>query len=369
MASHHDILDQLNTAVALVAECDGVFRLRYLNQSAQFLFGRSDTQAVGQPLTELISDSHATPAVLQRVLETGQPFTKREVALRLPEGVVRVHYSISPISPVSKRELLLEFERLDRFLRIGKDESHVNLQETMRKLARGLAHEIKNPLGGIRGAAQLLHRELSNGEQREYTSVIIAEADRLRNLADRILGPDDMPNLAPVNVHYVIERVVKLLEAECPARIVFQRHYDPSLPEIHGDFEKLVQATFNVLNNAVLALAKTPQPTIELRTRVLRRFTIGQTCHRLVANVDFIDNGPGVPADIAERIFFPTISGRADGSGLGLAIAQTILAQHGGLVECESEPGRTVFSFYLPIGSPTGDTAACAKAKETRRGP
>ena len=363
MATPRDILDHLNTAVALVDASDGAFRLCYLNQSAQFLFGRSDTQAVGQPLANLISDSHVQPEVLQRVLDGAQPFTKREVALRLPAGAVRVNYSISP---VSDRELLLEFERLDRFLRIGKDESHVSLQETMRKLARGLAHEIKNPLGGIRGAAQLLHRQLPSGEQREYTSVIIAEADRLRNLADRILGPDDVPKLAPVNVHHVIERVVKLLEAECPARIVFERHYDPSLPEVRGDFEKLVQATFNVLNNAVLALAKTPQPAIQLRTRVLRRFTIGQTCHRLVANVDFIDNGPGIPADIADRLFFPTISGRADGSGLGLAIAQTILAQHAGLVECESEPGRTAFSFYLPIGLPTAE--ATPRAKESDDG-
>ena len=355
MATYRDILDQLNTAVAVVDGAgDRSFRVTYLNQSAQALFGRSDTRAIGVPLTNLIRDSHAKPAVLQRVLDTGAPFTKREVALYVPEGVVRVHYSISPLS---ESELLLEFERLDRFMRIGKDERHVNLQETMRKLARGLAHEIKNPLGGIRGAAQLLHRQLRGDEQREYTSVIISEADRLRNLADRILGPNGTREFAPVNVHHVIERVVRLLDAERPSRIAFERAYDPSLPEVEGDFEKLVQATLNVLSNAVVALANTPQPTIQLQTRVLRQFTIGPTRHRLVANVDFIDNGPGVPPDIADRIFFPMISGRADGSGLGLAITQTILAQHGGLVECESEPGRTVFSFYLPIGRMSSATS------------
>ena len=350
MATYRDILEQLHTAVAVVdAAGDSAFRVTYLNQSAQSLFGRSNARAIGVPLAKLVDDPHARPAALKRVLELGQPFTKREVALYVPGGLVRANYSIAPLG---ERELLVEFDRLDRFMRIGKDEQHVNLQETMRKLARGLAHEIKNPLGGIRGAAQLLQRQLPDEAQREYTSVIIAEADRLRNLADRILGPNGVTEFAPVNVHHVIERVVKLLAAEHaqgPSRIAFERAYDPSLPEIEGDFEKLVQAALNVLGNAVLALANTPAPTIQLRTRVLRQFTIGPTRHRLAAKLDFIDNGPGIPPDIADRIFYPMISGRADGSGLGLAITQTILAQHHGLVECESEPGRTVFSFYLPI--------------------
>ena len=347
MATYRDILDQLNTAVAAVdAGNDASFRITYLNQSAQALFGRSDARVVGVPLVNLMRDSHATPAVLNNVLTSGQPFTKREVPLYVADGLVRVNYSISPLSAT---ELLVEFERLDRFSRIDRDERQVTLQETMRKLARGLAHEVKNPLGGIRGAAQLLDRELGDEDQREYTTVIMAEADRLRNLVDRILGPNGKLSFEPVNVHHVIERVVKLLDAESPARIRFERAYDPSLPEVEADFEKLVQATLNVLRNAALALAGVDNARIELHTRVLRQFTIGPTRHRLVANVDFIDNGPGIPPDIADRIFYPMISGRPDGSGLGLAITHTILAQHNGLVECESEPGRTVFSFYLPI--------------------
>ncbi len=357
MATYRDILDQLTTAVAVVdAASDNSFRISYLNQSAQAMFGRSEARAVGVPLGDLMRDSHATAAVLQGVLDTGQPFTKREVPLYVAEGLIRVNYSIAPLS---ETELLVEFERLDRILRIDRDDRHVTQQETMRKLGRGLAHEIKNPLGGIRGAAQLLDRQLE-GDEREYTAVIISEADRLRNLVDRILGPNGKLNFAPVNVHHVIERVVKLLDAECPSRITFERSYDPSLPEVEADFEQLVQATLNVLNNAALALKDTPDPKITLTTRVVRQFTIGPTRHRLVANVDFIDNGPGVPADIADRIFYPMISGRPEGSGLGLAITQTILAQHNGLVECESEHGRTVFSFYLPIRQSQANGSATA---------
>ena len=365
VATYRDILDQLTTAVVVVdAASDRSFRISYLNQSAQSLFGRSDTRTLGIPLAELMRDDHAKPTALQGVLDTGQPFTKREVPLYVVDGLVRVNYSISPLS---RTELLVEFERLDRFLRIDRDERHVTLQETVRKLARGLAHEIKNPLGGLRGAAQLLDRQLVDDEQREYTSVIMSEADRLRNLVDRILGPNGEVSFEPVNVHHVIERVVKLLEAENPARIKFERSYDPSLPDVEADSERLVQAALNVLNNAALALKDTPDPCITLATRVVRQFTIGPTRHRLVANVDFIDNGPGVPADIADRIFYPMISGRPEGSGLGLAITQTIIAQHNGLIECESEPGRTVFSVYLPISQPQPPAAANGTAPTTAR--
>ncbi len=366
VATYRDILGQLTTAVAVVdAASDHSFRITYLNQSGQSLFGRSESRAVGMPLSRLMRDSHATPVVLQGVLDSGAPFTKREVPLYAPDGLVRVNYSISPLS---ETELLVEFERLDRFIRIDRDERHVNLQETVRKLARGLAHEIKNPLGGIRGAAQLLERQLAASEQREYTSVIMSEADRLRKLVDRILGPNAKTDFAPVNIHHVIERVVRLVEAEHPSRIVFERAYDPSLPEVEGDFEKLVQATLNVLTNAALALRDTCEPTIKLQTRILRRFTIGSARHRLVANIDFIDNGPGVPPDIAERIFYPMISGRPEGSGLGLAITQTILAQHNGIVECESAPGRTAFSFYLPIRQLRRGSVASAESQGQRCG-
>lgn len=362
MATYRDILDQLTTAVAVVDASDGrAFPVTYLNQSGQALFGRSASRAVGAPLDALLRDPHATPSALKAVLESGQPFTKRDVALRLADGPIRANYSISPLS---ERELLVEFERLDRFIRIDRDKRQAAMQDTMRELGRGLAHEIRNPLGGIRGAAQLLARQLPEAE-RQYTAIIISETDRLRNLVDRVLAPNGRFHFAPVNVHHVIERVVKLVEAEHAPRIVFKRAYDPSLPEVEGDFEKLVQATLNVLANAATALQEVEHPVIELRTSVVRQFTIGSTRHRLVANMDFIDNGPGIPADIADRIFVPMISGRPDGSGLGLAIAQTILAQHNGQVECESEPGRTVFSFFLPLRQPSVQpNAACVRGAQ-----
>lgn len=347
IATYRDILEQLSTAVAVVDLAgSGAFRISYLNQSAQSLFGHSDGALVGRPLDSVLQDRHAAADALEQVLRTGQPFTKRAVTLTLGEGPVRLDYSIEPLSDT---ELLVELRPQDRFMRIDHDDRQMSLQETTRKLARGLAHEVKNPLGGIRGAAQLLDRQLGDESQREYTAVIMEEADRLRGLVDRILGPNDEPHFDDVNVHEVIERVVRLLDAECPARVVFQRDYDPSVPEVEGDRNKLVQATLNVLKNAVTALAAADEPRITLQTRIVRQFTIGAVRHRLVANMNFIDNGPGIPTDIADRVFYPMISGRPDGSGLGLAITQTILGQHNGLIEYDSRPGRTVFSFYLPV--------------------
>jgi two-component system nitrogen regulation sensor histidine kinase GlnL len=249
---------------------------------------------------------------------------------------------------------LLEIQPLDRLLRINRDDHHASVQETTRKLVRGLAHEIKNPLGGIRGAAQLLQRELATERQRDYTRIIIEEADRLRNLVDRMLGPSQVPRLVPVNIHQALERVVLLLEAEAPGRISFVRDYDPSLPEVEADLEQLIQALLNIVRNAQQALEKTPAPEIRLRSRIIRQFTIGTTRHRLVLRLDITDNGPGIPPDLFDRMYYPMISGRADGSGLGLSIAQSIVGQHGGLIECESKPGSTTFSIFLPLEQPHG---------------
>ncbi|MXY51083.1 MAG: PAS domain-containing protein [Gammaproteobacteria bacterium] len=390
IATYRDILEQLATAVVVVARPSGrvgsfagakllggakesgtspsedaslaeAFCITYLNQAAQSLFGHSDGALVGRRIEEVLRDPNATPQELAGVLETGQAFTKRAANLVLGGSTVRLDYSIEPLSDT---ELLLELKPQDRFLRIDHDERQVSLQETTRKLARGLAHEVKNPLGGIRGAAQLLARQLGNEEQREYTSVIIEETDRLRSLVDRILGPSDEPHFDAVNVHDVIERVVRLLEAERPAEVTFKRDYDPSVPEVEGDLGKLVQATLNVLKNAFAAVVEVPEPTIVLQTRSVRQFTIGSVRHRLVANMNFIDNGPGIPADIEGRLFYPMISGRPDGSGLGLAITQTIVGQHNGVIEHESQPGRTAFSFYLPVKQvqgPNGSTRQLPK--------
>ena len=344
------ILDQQSTAVmALSAD----LRILYLNQAAEALVEASGHRLLGESLGRVFCDPATPLSTLIETLTDGQAFTKRGANARTISGAtVSVDYTVTPMLDRVPAELLLEIQPLDRLLRINRDDHHASVQETTRKLVRGLAHEIKNPLGGIRGAAQLLQRELATERQRDYTRIIIEEADRLRNLVDRMLGPSQVPRLVPVNIHQALERVVLLLEAEAPGRISFVRDYDPSLPEVEADLEQLIQALLNIVRNAQQALEKTPAPEIRLRSRIIRQFTIGTTRHRLVLRLDITDNGPGIPPDLFDRMYYPMISGRADGSGLGLSIAQSIVGQHGGLIECESKPGATTFSIFLPLEQP-----------------
>jgi two-component system nitrogen regulation sensor histidine kinase GlnL len=253
---------------------------------------------------------------------------------------------------------------MNRLLRINRDDLSVFSQETTRKLVRGLAHEVKNPLGGLRGAAQLLERELTDDSLKEYTRIIIDEADRLTDLVDRMLGPNREPLLDDVNVHAVLEHVVRLVDAELLGQVEFSRDYDPSLPSIRGDESQLIQALLNIISNASQALEDVPHPSIKLRTRIVRNFTVGTLLHRLVVQIDIIDNGPGIPEDMLDRIFFPMISGRPDGTGLGLAITQNIVGQHGGIIECESRPGRTCFSVFLPLDRPEPKATTASPLEE-----
>jgi len=236
-------------------------------------------------------------------------------------------------------------------LRISREEQLLAAHETTRAMLRGLAHEIKNPLGGVRGAAQLLARELPEPELEEYTRIIIEEADRLRALVDRMLGPNRRPQLGWVNVHEILEHVRNLVQAEFNGSVSVVRDYDPSLPDLFGDRTQLVQAVLNIARNACEALIEshTASPLLTLRTRAQRQFTIGSQRHRLVCRIDLEDNGPGVPENLLSSIFIPMVSGRAEGTGLGLSIAQTIVAQHDGLLECHSRPGETAFNLYLPL--------------------
>ncbi|RMG27368.1 MAG: PAS domain-containing sensor histidine kinase, partial [Gammaproteobacteria bacterium] len=217
----------------------------------------------------------------------------------------------------------------------------------LNELVRGLAHEIKNPLGGLRGAAQLLESELADPALREYTSVIIEEADRLRALVDRLLGPSGLPRRERLNLHEVLEHVRTLVLAEGHLGLRIERDYDPSIPELEADRDALVQAVLNIVRNAVEALAG--EGTIWLQTRTERQVTIGSVRHRLAASVRIIDNGPGVPEALRERLFVPLVTGRAQGTGLGLAIAQNLVGRHGGIIEFESRPGHTCFNLLLPL--------------------
>ena len=342
------ILDGLTTAVITV---DHALRITYINSAAESLFGLSRHHALGEVLAEAVSRFGEHVERLRRALDTGSGFIERELKLRRSgEETITVDCTVTPLLG-GKPGLMMEILALDRHLRISRDELLLTQHQASRELIRGLAHEIKNPLGGIRGAAQLLEREYPDTEHREYTQVIIREADRLQNLVDRLLGPNRLPQKEMVNVHQVLEHVRQLVEAEAPRGIVVLRDYDPSIPELKADREQLIQAALNVTRNALQALAtRGGAGMIVLRTRTRRQVTIGGRRHKLVIQMDIEDNGPGIPPALLEKIFYPMVTTRAEGTGLGLPIAQYLIHSHGGLIECQSQGGRTVFSMFLPLG-------------------
>lgn len=343
---HQHILDNLNEAVTLFGQD---LRLRYLNPAAEMLLGGSARQLLGMPFADLIMPRDPVLDQLREAIASHHPFSKHEQIISLFNGKeITADFTVNVLhSHFGETEVLFEITPIDRLLQITREDTLLAQQIATRDLLRGLAHEIKNPLGGLRGAAQLLERELHSEEQKEYTRVIIDEADRLQKLVNRLLGPSGMPKNQNVNVHEIIEYVRNIVQAEDTGDIVMHRDYDPSIPDVKGDPDLLIQALLNIVNNARQALGK--QGNITIRTRVLRKFTIGQQQHRLVVKIDVIDDGPGIPPDIKDKIFFPMVTGRADGTGLGLSIAQRLVHQHGGLIECESQPGHTVFSIFLPI--------------------
>lgn len=347
---HRLLLDNLTTATLLL---NASLRLEYMNPAAEMLLAVSGQRSHGQFISELFTESPEAILALRQAVEQAHPFNKREALLMSLMGQpLTVDYAVTPIINRNQTYLLLEVHPRDRLLRITKEEAQISKQETTKLLVRGLAHEIKNPLGGIRGAAQLLARELPEESLKDYTNVIIEEADRLRNLVDRMLGSNKLPTLSRTNIHEVLERVCQLVDAESPGAVTLHRDYDPSIPDLLIDREQLIQAVLNIVRNAMQALAN-DEPEfgkrISLRTRTLRQFTIGHIRHRLVVKVDIIDNGPGIPSELKDTIFYPMVSGRPDGTGLGLAITQNIISQHQGLIECDSQPGHTVFSIFLPL--------------------
>lgn len=344
---HKRILDNLSTATLLL---DDDFRFVYLNPSAEMLIGISAWRLQGVHLNEVITcDGSGLQERLYEYLLAGRPYTERELKVTLPgPKEITVSCAVTPmIDADGALAALMEFMELDWQLRIIREERRLSEQVAARAVVRGLAHEIKNPLGGLRGAAQLLEGELTDQNLKEYTRIIIGEADRLHKLVDRMLGPKDPPKKTAVDIHDVLEHVRNLVLAEAPARVCLQRDYDPSIPKLLGDRDLLIQAVLNVVRNALQAVGA--RGTIMLKTRIQHRFTIGQVRHRLVARADIIDDGPGIPEALREKLFLPMVTGREGGTGLGLSIAQTLINQHGGLLECDSKPGYTRFSVLLPI--------------------
>lgn len=340
-----DVIDGLTTAVIAL---DEGLRVSTINSAAEGLFEVSRRLALGAPLAEAVPHFAPHETRLRRALDTSTGFIEREAKLtRNGSAAVTVDLTTTPFVVGRKPGLLMEMLPVERQLRISRDGLFQTQFDASRELIRGLAHEIKNPLGGIRGAAQLLEHEFPDSQHREYTRVIIREVDRLQNLVNRMLGPNRAPQKTLLNIHELLEHVRRLVQAEAPAGVAVLRDYDPSIPELVVDREQIIQAVLNILRNALQAVGT--QGTITLRTRTRRQLTIGPTRHKLAVQIDIEDSGPGVPPDMIEKIFYPMVTTRAEGTGLGLPLSQYLVHSHGGLIECRSRPGCTVFSIYLPI--------------------
>jgi two-component system nitrogen regulation sensor histidine kinase GlnL len=365
-AAHHDpsdLLDALATGVVLLDAADGVI---HANVAAQGLLGVGLNQARGRPFLDLFVEHAPLQALLQRARERGEVFAERELALRplsAPRDVRVIDVTVTPVEDHGgARRLLLEMVDAVPRNRINRENELRARLEGSRMMTRQLAHEIKNPLGGLRGAAQLLERQLPDAALREYTGVIINEADRLTALVDSMTGPTRVPHKTPMNVHEICEHVFRLLEAEAKpgAEIALERDYDPSVPDGFFDRNQLVQALLNLARNALQAVDG--RGRIVLRTRTVANTHIGPVRHRLAVRIEVVDDGPGVPSEIRGSLFYPLVTGRANGTGLGLAVAQEIVTRNGGLIEFDSEPGRTVFSVLLPLGGPSGVVAGGAES-------
>ena len=352
---HETLLDNLNGAVLLT---DLDLSISYANSAAESLFQIARSKLCSISVFELLEDKVGCSKTLSDLVDSGTPHTRRheKISSKLSGKASKVDCFFTPVEVNQSKKLLIEMHPIDHFVRINREHALLSAQDTSKNLVRGLAHEIKNPLGGIRGAAQLLDQEIiqfgMDEECRELTKIITTETDRLKDLVDRLLEPHHTLKYRRVNIHEVTEHVASLLEAETQGKFMFVRDYDPSIPELHGDKSQLIQAVLNIARNALQAVFECDviDPQIKIKTRVQRNYTILDNRYRFVCRLDIIDNGPGVSQDMTDQIFFPLVSKRSGGSGLGLTIAQTAITRHKGAIECSSEPGDTIFSIYLPLG-------------------
>jgi two-component system nitrogen regulation sensor histidine kinase GlnL len=338
-------LDLLASAVVLL---DANLRVVYANPAAESMLEQSARSLHGQSfIGQFVSASTLGEQLGQAIAEQRGVWNQAVDLKRADREPLHVNLLASPVD-AGAGALILEIRSIDQRLRVEREERELAQAFANRELIRNLAHEIKNPLGGLRGSAQLLERELDRPGLHEYTQVIIKEADRLQLLVDRLLTPHRPSRPGPVNIHEVCERVRSLIHAEF-SDVRIRRDYDSSLPDLHGDREQLIQALLNIVRNA--AQAARGRGDIVIRTRVTRSVSIAKTFHRSALEVAVIDSGPGIPDDIRERIFNPLVSGRKGGTGLGLTLAQTYVQYQRGSIECDSQPGRTVFRIILPMTS------------------
>jgi two-component system nitrogen regulation sensor histidine kinase GlnL len=349
-----ELLDTLVTGVVLL---DAQLCVLYGNVGAQDLLGVGLRQARGLPFGELFAGAQPLLELMRRALAENESCAGHELALTpvatLPESraPALVDFTATPLGdPLGGRRLLLELVDARARQRITRESELRSRADGSRLMVRQLAHEIKNPLGGLRGAAQLLERELEQSRLREYTTVIIAEADRLCALVDTMLGPFGPPRTRLLSVHEICEYVYQLLRNEAPPGVSIERDYDPSLPDGRFDRNEIIQALLNIGRNALQALAGGGR--LLLRTRALSSLKSGSQRHRLLACVQVEDDGPGVPEALQDTLFMPLVTSKTEGTGLGLSVAQQMVARHQGVIEFESRPGRTVFSILLPLENP-----------------
>ncbi len=347
--SRFQAFDLLATLVAVV-QSDG--HVLFANAALEDAIGTSRRTIEGSPFPEAFTEPH----ILSNALEGAG--SNEFAALRYDAWLKRLNHEPIPVHVIVAQtekpgEIVIELLPLEQQAKQDREERLIDQAQANKELIRNLAHEIKNPLGGIRGAAQLLQMEIESRDLIEYTQVIIHEADRLQTLVDRLLAPHRRPHVVgDVNIHEVCERVRSLILAEFPRGLRVVRDYDTSIPEFRGDREQLIQAVLNIAHNAAQALAERigeGDAQIAFRSRIARQVTFGKQRYRLALELHVVDNGPGVPDSIKDRIFYPLVSGREGGSGLGLTLAQTFVQQHHGLIECDSVAGQTDFKILIPL--------------------
>ncbi|MFQ6372023.1 nitrogen regulation protein NR(II) [Shewanella sp. YIC-542] len=343
------LLNHLLTAVLVI---DEKLQPTYVNAAAEQLLGLSAHKLQEQPLTENLHSLGIDPKVLKNAIAAQQGLTVNTAQLMVLDGqhhtvdLTLVPMEHEPTQPLCS---LLELRQVDQQRRIHQQLSLDAQQQAAQFLVRNLAHEIKNPLGGLRGAAQLLSRELNDAHLQEFTTLIIEQADRLRNLVDRLLGPQRPSQHQVLNIHMVIQKVLNLISVTLPPHIRLRQDYDPSIPDLPMDEDQLQQAILNVVQNAIQALEQQESGEIMIRTRTAHQVTIGTQRHKLALQLSIIDNGPGIAPALVDTLFYPMVTGRKDGSGLGLSIAHNIARLHGGRIDCNSAPGHTEFTLTLPI--------------------
>ena len=352
-------LELISTAVLLLGR---EHRITYANPAAENLFAQSRRQLLTARLSDVIRDFERLAPALELALTHKASYTEQELEFHLTgkaDGASRliVNCTASFLDSASEGDpqLVVEFRHIDQQLKIAREAKIAEQNQANRELVRNLAHEIKNPLGGLRGAAQLLEGELSSPQLVEYTQVIISEADRLQNLVNRLLTPHELPRYARTDIHRLLNRVLQLLTNEFGTTHALEADFDVSLPEVECDAEQITQVLLNIARNACQSTANQRNAHVKLRSRITRQVVLAKRRYRMALEISVIDNGPGIDPDIRDRIFYPLFTTRNDGtgSGLGLSIAQTFVAQHCGVIELDSEPGHTLFRVILPFAHPT----------------